>query len=166
LWKYPLPAGDTFAGFGTGSSPVLADGRVVLLRDLERGGRLLCLGLVTGARIWEANRDGFKTSWGSPCIWDSPAGKQVVVVGGLRLQGYDLKSGAEVWTVTGLPSQPCTTPVVADSMLVYAGWSYGGSDEFHVPSFDDILKQAGEAHLGYLTKAGAEKTMLKDDFDN
>jgi outer membrane protein assembly factor BamB len=89
-----------------------------------------------------------------------------VVAGGLRLQGYDLKTGAAVWTVTGLPSQPCTTPVVADGRLVYAGWSYGGSDEFKMPSFDDILKQAGEEQLGYLTKAGAAKTMLKDDFDN
>src|SRR6516162_123062 len=35
LWKYPLPAGETYLGFGTGSSPVLADGRVVLVRDLE-----------------------------------------------------------------------------------------------------------------------------------
>ena len=35
-----------------------------------------------------------------------------------------------------------------------------------MPSFDDFLKQAGEEKLGYLTKAGAAKTMLKDFFDN
>jgi outer membrane protein assembly factor BamB len=166
LWKYPLPAGETFAGFGTGSSPVLVDGRVVLLRDLERDGRVLCLDVMTGACVWEANRDGFKTSWGTACIWDTPAGKQVVVVGGLRLEGYDLKTGAQVWTVSGLPSQPCTTPVVADGKLVYAGWSHGGTDEFKMPSFDDILKQAGEEQLGYLTKAGSEKTDLKGYFDS
>jgi outer membrane protein assembly factor BamB len=166
LWKYPLPAGETYFGFGTGSSPVLADGRVVLLRDLERSGRLLCLDLTTGARVWEANRDGYRTSWGSACIWDTPAGKQVVVVGGLRLQGYDLKSGAVVWTVNGLPSQPCTTPVVADGKLVYAGWSYGGTSENQIPSFDDLLKQAGEEALGYLTQAGSEKTVLKGYFDS
>src|SRR5262249_8618857 len=70
-WLYPLPAGETAFGFGTGSSPVLADGRVVLLRDLERNGRLLCLDLTTGARVWEANRDGYRTSWGSACVWDT-----------------------------------------------------------------------------------------------
>lgn len=165
LWKYPLPAGETFFGFGTGSSPVLADGRVVLLRDLERNGRLLCLDLATGARLWEANRDGHRTSWGSPCIWDTPGGKQVVVVGGLRLRGYDLKDGRALWTVTGLPSQPCTTPVVADGRLVYAGWSYGGTAEGKMPSFDDLLKQAGEEALGHLTPAGTEKTELKGYFD-
>jgi outer membrane protein assembly factor BamB len=166
LWKYALPIGETYNGFGTGSSPVLADGRVVLLRDLERGGQLLCLDLATGGLAWDVSREGCKTSWGSACIWDTPAGKQVVVAGGLRLRGYDLKTGAEVWTVTGLPSYPCTTPVVADGRLVYAGWSYGGSTEFHVPPFDDILKQAGEEQLGYLTRAGSEKTDLKGYFDH
>jgi hypothetical protein len=166
LWKYPLPAGETYLGFGTGSSPVLADGRVVLVRDLERNGRLLCLDLRSGSRLWEVNRNGYKTSWGSPCIWDTPAGKQVVVVGGLRLQGYDLNSGKAVWTVTGSPSQPCTTPVVADGKLVYAGWSYGGTAEDTMPTFDDVLKQAGDEARGYLTRAGSEKTDLKGYFDN
>lgn len=165
LWKYELPAGETFQGFGTGSSPVIAGGRVVLLRDLERDGRLFCLDVATGARVWEARRDGYRTSWGSACIWDTPAGKQVVVAGGLRLQGYDLASGAVVWTVTGLPSYQCTTPVVADGRLIYAGWSYGGSDELKMPSFDDVLKEAGEVQLGYLTRAGSEKTLLKGHFD-
>ena len=35
-----------------------------------------------------------------------------------------------------------------------------------MPTFDEILKQAGEEKLGYLTKAGAEKTMLKNFFDS
>jgi outer membrane protein assembly factor BamB len=160
-----LSVGETYNGFGTGSSPVLAVGRVLLLRDLERDGRLRCLDLASGARVWEVKREGYKTSWGSACVWDTPAGKQVVVVGGLCLKGYDLKTGAEVWTVTGLPSQPCTTPVVADGRLVFAGWSYGGSSEDKMPSFDEILKQAGEEHLGYLTRAGADKTPLKGYFD-
>lgn len=168
LWKYPLPAGETLNGFGTGSSPVLADNRVVLLRDLERDGRLLCLDLTTGSRVWEAKREGFKTSWGSPCIWDTPSGKQVVAAGGARLQGYNLKTGAVAWTVLGLPTFPSTTPVVADGKLVYAGYSPGGDPEAMkmMPSFDSLLKEAGEEQLGYLTKAGSEKTKLKDYFDN
>ena len=165
LWKQELPPGETFHGFGTGSSPIIADGRVIVLRDLERDGRLLCFDLGTGKRLWAANRDGYKTSWGSACIWDTPAGKQVVVAGGLKLQGYDLKTGSLVWTVTGLPSYQCTTPVVAVGKLIYAGWSYGGSSEFNVPTFDEILKEAGEHQLGHLTKAGSEKTVLKGGFD-
>jgi outer membrane protein assembly factor BamB len=168
LWKYPLPAGKTYMGYGTGSSPVLAGERVILLRDVEQDGRLLCLDLTTGARIWEAKRPGYKTSWGSPCLWDTPAGKQVVVAGGGRLMGYDLKTGSVVWTVFGLPTYPCTSPVVADDQLVYAAWSFGSDPEFAnmIPSFDDILKKAGEEGLGYLTKAGWEKAKLEGSFDD
>jgi outer membrane protein assembly factor BamB len=168
LWRHPVAIGKTQNGFGTGSSPVLADGRVILLRDLEQDGRLLCVDLATGKRVWDADRSRYKTSWGSPCIWDTPAGKQVVVAGGLRLRGYDLRTGADLWTVTGLPSYPCTTPVVADGRLIYAGWSYGGEADFksQMPSFDQLLKQAGEERLGYLTRAGAEKTDLKGHFDD
>lgn len=165
MWKRALGVGEVFQGFGSGSSPVIADGRVLLVRDLERGGRLLCLDLKTGAPVWETSREGYMTSWGSACIWRTKAGTQVVVAGGLRLEGYDLQTGKALWSVTGLPSYPCTTPVVADGKLIYAGWSYGGSNEFHMPSFDDILKQAGEEKLGYLTRAGSEKTMLKGHFD-
>jgi outer membrane protein assembly factor BamB len=34
-----------------------------------------------------------------------------------------------------------------------------------MPSFDDLLKKAGEESLGYLTRAGSEKTDLKGFFD-
>jgi outer membrane protein assembly factor BamB len=164
LWKRPVPTGETFNGFGTGSSPVIADGRVILLHDVEEGGRLHCLDLATGAPVWEAKRDGHRTSWGSACVWDTPAGKQVVVAGGLGVRGYDLATGAEVWSVTGSPTYGATTPVVADGRLVFAGWSYGGDSEVKPPSFDSLLKEAGEEALGHLTRAGAAKTHLKDDF--
>jgi hypothetical protein len=54
---------------------------------------------------------------------------------------------------------------VDDGKLIYAGWSYGGSDEFKMPKFDDLLKEAGDEKLGYLTRTGAEKTFLKGHFD-
>jgi len=164
LWKHPMPVGEVRLGFGSGSSPVIADGRVILLRDLEREGRLLCLDLTTGSPVWEASREGYMTSWGSPCVWPTPDGAQVVVGGGLRLEGHDLQTGKAIWTVSRLPAYPCTTPVVSEGKLVYASWSYGTSSEVK-PTFDDTLKQAGEEKLGYLTKAGSEKTFLKGHFD-
>jgi outer membrane protein assembly factor BamB len=164
LWKRPMEVGETRLGFGSGNSPVIADGRVILLRDLEREGRLLCLDLKTGSPLWEVSREGYMTSWGSPCVWQTPAGVQVVVGGGLRLQGHDLQTGKAIWTVSRLPAYPCTTPVVSEGKLVYAAWSYGTTSEVK-PDFDDILKQAGEEKLGYVTKAGSEKTFLKGHFD-
>lgn len=165
LWKFELPTAETNNDFGSGTSPVLADGKVLLLRDLVKEARLLCLDSKTGSLAWEVKREGVKTSWGSPCIWDVSGTKQVVVAGSMKLQGYDLQTGAEKWVVSGTPAVPCTTPVVADGKLVFAGWSPGGAD-FKMPTFDDILKQAGEEKVGHLTKAGSAKTMMKDFFEN
>lgn len=166
LWRYELPVAQTNNDFGTGSSPVIVDGKVLLLRDQRADARLLALDLKDGSQAWEAKREGVQTSWGSACVWDTPAGKQVVVAGSMKVNGYDLATGKEAWVVTGTPAIPCTTPVVAGGKLVFAGWSPGGGADFKMPAFDDLLKEAGELEQGYLTKAGSEKSFLKGYFDN
>lgn len=165
LWKYDLPVAVTNNDFGTGSSPILADGLVILQRDQRDDSKLIAIDLKTGSVAWEVKRDGFKTAWGSACVWDTPNGKQVVVAGTTKLMGYDLKTGKELWTFSGLPAMPCTTPVVADGKLIFASWTPGGND-FKFPTFDEILDMAGEKQLGHLTKAGSEKTLLKGFFDS
>jgi hypothetical protein len=81
--------------------------------------------------------------------------------------GYDLQTGREKWFVGGMPSGPCTSPVVAGDTLFFAGWSPGGPDDKHrMPSFDDLLKQADADKDGALSKAEAQKTFIKDDFDS
>jgi outer membrane protein assembly factor BamB len=79
---------------------------------------------------------------------------------------YDLKTGDERWSVSGMPSGCCSSPAVAEGVLYFAGWSPGQDKDFKMPSFDDILKQAGEEKLGYVTREGADKTMLKGFFEH
>ena len=167
LWKYETPMAVTMADFGTGVSPILADGLVVLLRDESKDAKIIAVDLATGSMKWEKKRQS-PSSYCTPTVWDMPTGKQVVAPGYGKMIGYDLKSGDEKWSVVGMPSACCTTPVIADGLLYFAGWSPGDAEEkdFKMPSFDDILKQAGEDKLGHLTRDGSEKTMLKGFFDN
>ena len=166
LWRHPLPTVATNNDFGTGSSPVIAGDRVLVLRDQLKDSKLLALDLATGSLAWEVKRDGAQTSWGSPCVWDAPGGKQVVIAGGYRMKAYDLATGAERWAVQGLPAAACTTPVVVDGRLVYAGWSPGGTD-FKMPTFDEMLKPLDKDGGGAISKAeSAASPMLKDFFDN
>ena len=145
---------------------MIADGLVILLRDVPQGGsKLIALDLATGAEKWETPRDNFPTSFASPAVWDTPAGKQVVCPGAMRLTGYDLATGKLVWTAPGMPAVPCTTPVVAGGDLMYAGWSPGGSAEFKMPTFDEVLK-ADADHDGAIDRAESENTFLKGFFDN
>jgi outer membrane protein assembly factor BamB len=167
LWNYALPTATTPGDFGSGVSPILADGLVVLVRDELKGSKILALDLAEGSLKWQKERQS-PISFSTPVLWDTPGGKQIVVAGYGRMIGYDLKSGEEMWSVAGMPAACCASPMVVGGTLFFAGWSPGdpAEKEFKMPTFDELLKQAGEEKLGYLTRAGAEKTMLKNFFDN
>jgi outer membrane protein assembly factor BamB len=167
LWKHEMPTVVMRADFGTGVSPILVDGIVVLLRDETNDGKILALDARTGQVRWQKQRPP-SVSYCTPVVWSTPTGKQVAAGGYGRMVGYDLKTGEEKWSVAGMPSACCASPVAAGGALYFAGWSPGDPDEtdFKMPSFDDLLKQAGEEKLGYLTRAGSEKTFLKNFFDN
>jgi outer membrane protein assembly factor BamB len=167
LWKFPMPLAATWADFGSGVSPILADGLVLLVRDELRGSRILALHLSNGSLKWEKPRLSM-IGYCTPVVWPTPAGKQVVVAGHGRLIGYDLQTGKEKWFVNGMPAGPCASPVVADGTLFFAGWSPGGPEdkENRMPSFDALLKEADTDKDGALSRAEAAKTMLKDFFDS
>jgi outer membrane protein assembly factor BamB len=99
-------------------------------------------------------------------VWDTPGGKELVVPGAMRLVGYDLKSGDETWFVPGLAAVNCTAPVVFDNTLIYAAWSPGGSAEFKMPTFDDLLKQGDKDADGAISAAESENTFLKGFFES
>ena len=82
--------------------------------------------------------------------------------------GYELKSGEEKWSVAATPSSCCSSPVVADGTLLFAGWSPGGADdkEFQMPPFDWVLKDTDTDKDGMISRAEADKSFLKDFFDS
>ena len=167
LWKFQMPVVSTSGDFGSGVSPILADGMVILVRDEIKNARILALDAATGSLKWEKKRQS-PTSYCTPVVWDTPNGKQVAAAGHARMTGYDLKSGEEKWTVVGMPTGCCASPVVAEGMLFFAGSSNGGPEdqEFKMPTYDDLLKQADAVKEGVVTKEKAQKTFFKDFFDN
>jgi outer membrane protein assembly factor BamB len=167
LWRFPMPVTQTWGNFGSGTSPVLADGTVVVVCDAMKGSRIVAVDAANGALKWEKARQS-TIAYCTPAVWDTPAGKQLAVAGIGRMIGYDLKSGRECWFVPGMPTGPCASPVAVDGTLFYAGWSPGGPDdkEHQFPSFDEVLKLADTDKDGALSRAEAEKTFLKDMFDS
>ncbi len=163
-WRYDLPTAVSSFDFGTGVSPVLADGLVVLARDMKANSSLLALDAKTGSKVWETKRDGFGGGWSTPAIWDTANGKQIALPGLNRMVGYDLKTGTEKWTVKGMPSACCTMPVVVDGNLVFAGWSPG--EDFKLPTFAELLKDADKNGNGVLDKDEEQFSFIKGFFDN
>ena len=166
LWRYEMPPAETIAGFGTGNSPVIVDGLVILDREEIKGPKIVAINLATGKPKWEKKRES-NSSFATPVIWDTPGGKQIATPGFKKMIGYNLANGEEVWHVDGMPSSCCTSPVTADGNLFFAGWSPGdpSDKDFQMPSFDAILKEGDTDKDGVLTKEESLKTQLKDFFD-
>jgi len=159
LWKFPMELSTLGGGFGTGSSPIVADGAVILVRDEAKDARIIAVDLARGKLRWEKKRQS-PVSYCTPIVWDAPGGKQAVAAGHGRMVGYDLQTGAEKWTLTGMPSGCCTSPVIAGGTLFFAGWSPGGPDdkEHQMPTFDANLKQLDTDKDSSLSRAEAGKS--------
>jgi outer membrane protein assembly factor BamB len=164
LWHHEMPTSTD--DFGTGTSPILADGLIIIVRDQMKESKIVAIDAATGKPRWEKKRLS-PASYSTPVVWDTPAGKQIVVAGHARLIGYDLKTGDEKWSVTGIPSGCCASPVAADGMMLFAGWSPGGADDDQkMPTFDFLLKNTDKDKDGVISRAEAEKTFLADFFNS
>jgi outer membrane protein assembly factor BamB len=169
LWKLEMAPAATAGDFGTGVSPVIADGTVILVRDEMTDPKIIAVDLATGRPKWEKKRES-KSGYATPAVWQTAEGTQIAVPGFGRMIGYDLANGDEKWHVEGMPSAACASPVVANGDLYFAGWSPGDpteSDGFKMPTFDQLIAQASDDDKdGEVSKEEANDTFLKDFFSN
>lgn len=152
LWRRPLPMAESGGKFGTGTSPIIVDGRVLVNRDQYQGSSLLCVALADGRTLWDAPRPDATGSFGTPVHWRNAGVDEVVLAGSAQLKGYDLESGAERWLITGLTNTVCTTPVIGDGWLFFGAWSPGQADSPRQP-WDEFLKRNDKNHDGVVDLA-------------
>lgn len=150
LWRYSLPVAETAGNFGSGTSPIIVGDTVVLNRDQATTASLLAVSLADGRKLWETPRPGAPTSYGTPVVWKHKAATELIVAGSLSMKAYDPKSGAERWEVKGLPSFTCTTPVLGDGLLFFAGWAPGKSDA-PFPRWEGVAEKQDKNGDGVIT---------------
>ncbi len=150
LWRHPLPLAISGGSYGSGTSPIIHGNLVLLNRDQDQNSSLLAVDLKTGKTAWEAPRPEASGSFGTPIVWRSGGREEVVMPGSLRLKGYDLKTGKERWMFEGTTGFACTTPVVGDGLLFFAGWSPGKADS-PWPSWETFLGKYDKNHDGVIT---------------
>ena len=150
LWRHPLTVAWSGGGFGSGTSPAIVGNRVLLNRDQDENSSLLAVDLHTGKTLWEAARPDAIGSFGTPILWKNQRVDEVVMPGSIQLKAYDLKTGRERWVVEGVVGFACTTPVVGDGLLFFAGWSPGKADA-PWPTWEAFLEQHDKNHDGEIT---------------
>jgi len=165
LWQRPM--GPFKTDFGAASSPILIGNRLILNLDHDTDSLLLALDKKTGQVLWKTDRSEFPVGYASPILWDNAGQKQIVVAGTLRVVGYDLDTGKEVWTVRGMSRVVNMTPSVGpDGTLYVAGWAAGADpgERFEVEPFEQMLTKYDKNKNGTLEKDELPKGPLKDRF--
>ena len=118
LWKGDVGKYGTL-GMGTGSSPVLHNGALLIQRDGsgEKEARLLALDARTGKELWRVERD-VHPSWSTPVVFRSAGRWEAVTCTTQWTLAYDPASGKELWRGKGLESNAIHTPLVGEDLVV------------------------------------------------
>lgn len=141
--------------FGSASSPVLADGKVILAEDHDLDSFVIAVNQDDGETAWQTPREGFTRSYSTPVVWKTGGRAQLVVAGSLQLVAYDLETGRPLWSRDGFARIVNPTPVVSDGMLYVATWSPGGDSDARIAmeSWETALAQWDANKDGILQNA-------------
>jgi len=116
LWKKDFGEMRTHGPFGEGSSPALADGRLIINWDHEGQSFIVALDTKTGAEIWRQPRDE-RTSWSTPLVIAAAGRLQVIVPASKRTRSYDAATGELIWEAAGLTGDVVPMPVAGHGMV-------------------------------------------------
>ena len=163
-WRKPLPV--PVVEFGTGASPILASGKVIVVSDQDVGSYLLALDSVTGAEVWRKDRPEFRRSFSSPFLWKHDAMEELIVAGSLWVRSYDVQDGKERWSSRGMARVSNATPAAGDGVLLVSSWNVGGDEGERVTMapFEEFLAANDKDKNGVLTIDEFPAGPVKDRF--
>lgn len=122
LWKVDLgeldvgPHNSLDLQWGYASSPIVADGKVIVQQDVKKSPSLAAFDVKTGAVIWRVARSDVP-GWCTPTAHRTSEGLQVLVNGCKHIGAYDAKDGTELWRMAGGGGIPVPAPVAVDGRI-------------------------------------------------
>ncbi len=121
LWQRSLADeyGEFENRFAASSSPLLYDDLLIVQCDHYGASYLLAIDKHTGANRWKVDRPEAWLSWSSPIVADVAGRPELVVSGSEKLDAFDPRSGAKLWTCAGMARECIPTPIFARG-LIYA----------------------------------------------
>ena len=126
LWDRKLGKVQMGAYLGEGCSPVIHDGKLVIVRDHQRQSTIEVLNAKTGEPIWKKNRTEGNT-WATPVIVRHAGKTQVITTASGKVRSYDLANGDLIWQCAGLTGNAIPCPVVENGVVFcmsgYKGYS-------------------------------------------
>jgi outer membrane protein assembly factor BamB len=124
IWKKDLGPMDSgyfqvkSAQWGFASSPIIHEGKVVVLCDVQTNSFLAAFDLTNGKELWRTARKDVPT-WSTPTVAKVGGETHVLVNGWHHTGAYDFATGKEIWRLDGGGDIPVPTPVVAPGFAYF-----------------------------------------------
>jgi outer membrane protein assembly factor BamB len=125
LWRKEYPANGV-PEFATSMSPLVTDGRCIVLAGDEKNGMALALDAATGDEKWRVA--GIGAVYSSASVMNTDGIKQIVVGAEKTLTGINLADGKLLWQVETPPGKWCysaPSPVVTGTTVFSTGQGTG-----------------------------------------
>ncbi len=104
------------AQWGFASSPIIYDNMIMLQCDVLTDSFLAAFNVEDGSEVWRTPRKDVPT-WSTPSIYEGGERTQVIANGFEHIGGYDLKTGALLWNMSGGGDIPVPTPVIGRDLI-------------------------------------------------
>jgi outer membrane protein assembly factor BamB len=153
--RWRLPLGPFNNPNGHGSSPILADGKLVLICDQDTGSFLLAVDPSTGRVLWNTPRPEYTRGYATPAVYRPKSGPaELIVPGSFEVAAYALDTGEKLWWVRGLAWQLKSVPLIDRDHIFVSGWEIGGDEDRRgkVPEFAKALAEFDTDHDGKLSR--------------
>lgn len=138
LWTRDL--GRNVSAHGFGGSPMIVDGRLILLnsqdaQELPEGvapGQtiVIALDVKTGKTLWETPRQTTRVCYGVPALLTEASGRQLLVMSetGDGMFALDASTGAPVWNRKMFTKRSVSSPLIVGDLIIGTEGSGGGGN--------------------------------------
>ena len=116
IWERNFGQMEKAMSFGEGSSPILFEDKLIVLRDHQGQSTLHVLNKKTGEDVWKIKRDE-PSSWSTPVVVEYKGKTQIITNATNNVSSYDLVNGKLIWECSGMTRNVIPMPVSANGMI-------------------------------------------------
>jgi outer membrane protein assembly factor BamB len=143
--------------WGMAASPLIVDGKVIVLPGGSGGKSVVAYDKLTGERVWSAQSD--RQAYTSPVVVTLAGKRQLLVVSAARAMGLTVEAGELLWEFpwTTMYDVNSAQPIVIDEnrFVISAGYDHGAA-----------LVEVTQADGGFRARAVWENRNMKNRFNS
>ena len=129
---------------GHGASPILVDGKVIMVCDQDSESYMIAVDKRSGRVLWRTERPEVTRGYSTPAVFrrsGEPA--ELIVPGAYQLIAYSLDHGEKLWWVRGMAWQLKSVPLIDGDVIYLNAWESGGNSAIQVdlPSHSQVLTE-------------------------